>query len=270
MRVSARAATASVLVGLLGVAVVAQEAKLKFEVASVRPNETGRLSGSLVPRFQPGGRFTPSVATVESLLTFAHQLRAYQIVGGPAWVRKKFFEINAKAGYEASINDMREMVRSLLEDRFSLVTHIEQRTIRGLALVLARPAAPLTPNLIKIDECSAGVLSELRRKFPEKYPVPTGGLMSSCSSMGLGNLADVLTLIENTPVIDATGLKESFFYTMVSRSTLSTAFLGTTHPNPDLPSLSTALEEQLGLKLESRRITLDVLVIDSVQELSPN
>jgi uncharacterized protein (TIGR03435 family) len=146
----------------------------------------------------------------------------------------------------------------------------DERTMKGLALVQARPGAPVGPGLLKIDECSFKALDDLRRKFPGKYPTPTGNMISSCSTMGLGALADVLTIVENTPVIDATGLKDSFYFTIVSRSTLGSAFLGMTKVNQELPSLATALEEQLGLKMESRHIALDVLVIDSLRELEPN
>jgi uncharacterized protein (TIGR03435 family) len=223
-----------------------------------------------VPRVYPGGRFSAGLATVEALLSFAHNLKRHRIVGGPDWVREHWFEINAKARNEVSIGEIRLMVRSLLEDRFKLVTHTEERTMRVLALVRAHPNEPLGPQLVAIDECSPRAVNELRRKFPEKYPTAvTSGLTSACSSMGLGVLADFLALVENAPVIDLTGLSGDFYFTLRSNVSLATAAVGG-NADPSLPSLPAALDEQLGLKLESRRVALDVLVIDSVQEPTDN
>ncbi|MGH9238250.1 MAG: TIGR03435 family protein [Vicinamibacterales bacterium] len=93
------------------------------------------------------------------------------------------------------------------------------------------------------------------------------GLTGACSSKGLDTLA-ILLSIGSTPVIDATRLTDSFYYTL--RSQDSRAFPGRSNNDPNLPALSTALDEQLGLKLEARRGPLAVLVIESVQEPTGN
>jgi uncharacterized protein (TIGR03435 family) len=97
--------------------------------------------------------------------------------------------------------------------------------------------------------------------------------MSSCSSPGVTQLADLLTIGLDTPVIDATGLSGSFYYTLRSQFRPVATWFGTSRfasNDPDLPALSTALDEQLGLRLESRRGPFDVLVIDSVQQPTEN
>jgi uncharacterized protein (TIGR03435 family) len=162
------------------------------------------------------------------------------------------------------------MVRSLLEDRFKLVTRVEQREMRFLALVRARPNGALGPGLIRIDECSPAIVNELRRKFPEKYPMPIGGTISACSSKGLGDLALLLSLGQDTPVIDLTGLTDSFYFTLHSQFAGLARLVGRERTDPNLPALSTALDEQLGVKLESRRGPVEVRVIDSVQEPDEN
>jgi uncharacterized protein (TIGR03435 family) len=139
--------------------------------------------------------------------------------------------------------------------------------MRVLALVPVRPEAPLGPALIRIDACSPAIIEDLRQRFPDRYPTPGSGLSSGCSSRGLDNLATLLS-IGNTPVIDATGLTGSFYFTI--RSQISAAVPGRANNDPNLPALSTALNEQLGLKLESRRAPVDVLVIDSVQAPTEN
>jgi uncharacterized protein (TIGR03435 family) len=122
-----------------------------------------------------------------------------------------------------------------------------------------------------MDECSPTIVNELRRKFPQKYPTPGGGMISGCSSVGLDNLA-ILLSVQGTPIIDATGLTESFYFTLRSQfSFVPAALVGRPNPpDPNLPALSTALEEHLGLRLQTRRSPVEVLVIDSVERPTPD
>ena len=94
--------------------------------------------------------------------------------------------------------------------------------------------------------------------------------MSGCSSKGLGDLALLLSIGQGTKVIDATGLTDSFYYTLRAQFSAAAAVFGPTNTDPNLPALSTALEEQLGLKLQSRRAPVEVLVIDSVEMPTPD
>jgi uncharacterized protein (TIGR03435 family) len=260
-----------IVVALCGQSVAAQ--RPRFEVASVKPaGEPLSIMGiaNSMPQARPGGRFNSTHATVEHLLMFAHDLRPYRIVGGPDWLRKDLFQINAIAGSDAPADQIKLMVRSLLEERFNLVTHVEPREMRFQALVRTRPDGPLGPSLFSIDECTPVIVNELRRKFPERYPTPGNGMTGGCTRSGVDLLADLLTIGLDTPVTDATGLKGSFYYTIRSQFRGLPPGLRVPEADPDLPALSTALEEQLGLKLESRRGPIDVLVIDSVQQPTEN
>jgi len=263
-----QATTVGIVAALLAAPGAAQE-KPRFEVASVKRTESPAFSTAPIPRAFPGGRFRADFTTVTGLLWFAYGVRQDFIAGGPEWVRRDTFEISATAATDAAADQIRLMVQSLLADRFKLVTHIEPREMRFLALVRARSDGQPGPDLVRIDECSAAAVNELRQKFPDRYPTPRGGVTSGCSSTGLGNLADLLTLA-GTPVIDATGFTDSFYYSLRSGFSPASALLGATRSDPNLPELSTALEEQLGLKLESRRGPRDVLVIDSVEQPTEN
>jgi uncharacterized protein (TIGR03435 family) len=274
-----RAAVILVFVG--GVAVLSAQAPapapsaLAFEVASVKRAESRTMGGRApIPRGLPGGRFGADSATVDSLIWFAYGTRQDLIVGGPDWVRQDLFEISAKAESDAPAAEIKLMVQTLLKERFKLVVHKEPREMSVQALVRARPNGQLGPGIFRIDECSPPIINELRQKFPQKYPTPTaGGTMSGCSSVGLDNLALILTMSHGSPIIDATGLTESFYFTLRSQlRPLPMGVLGRpmTPDDPNLPALSTALEEQLGLKLQSRKGPVDVLVIDSVERPSPD
>jgi uncharacterized protein (TIGR03435 family) len=255
--------TALVLVALIGGPMMAQQSAPTFEVASVKPTESRIASTNPLPRAYPGGQFRAGLTTVDGLLAFAYGIRQDLIVGVPDWARQDRFEVSARASSDAPADQIRLMVRSLLEDRFKLVAHIERREMQVLALVRARPDGSLGPSLIGIEDCSAAVVNDLRQKFPQKYPTPMGpGVVAGCASMGLGTLAILLSTDRHRPVIDATGFTGSYYYTLRSNFTPGAAFFGRSNTDVNLPALSTALEEQLGLKLQSRREPVEVVVID--------
>jgi uncharacterized protein (TIGR03435 family) len=254
---------------LLVAPIAAQETRPRFEVASVKRASSTIPMTAPIPRAFPGGRFRADFTTVDGLLWFAYGVRQDFVFGGPDWVRRDTFEISAAAATDAPADQIKLMVQSLLEDRFKLVTHVEKREMRYLALVPARPNSAPGPNLVRIEECSAAAVNALRRDFPEKYPRPAAGMIASCSSRGLGDLATLFSM-GGERVVDTTGFTDSFYYTLRSQFSPASALLGRISSDSDLPALSTALEEQLGVKLESRRGPLDVLVIDSIQEPTEN
>lgn len=260
---------------LVGVPVAAQQPKPRFEVASVKVQTGPILFGpDIVPRAKPGGMFNPTHVTVETLLWFAYDLPSYRIVGGPDWIRKETFQINATAGRDVPADQIKLMVQALLEDRFALVSHVEPREMRAQMLVRARPDGSPGPGLLPIDECSPAVVNALRQKSPEKYLSPIGnpGLISGCAGPGLTQFVDLLTMGLGTPVIDDTGLTGSFYWALRSQFRAVPAAFAARAPaaDPNLPDLATALSEQMGLRLESRRGPIDVLVIDSIQPPTEN
>jgi len=108
----------------------------RFEVASIKPITTMRISQNLIPRAQPGGRFSAALASVADLLWFAYGMRTDLIVGGPDWARQDRFEISAKAENDAPVAEIKLMVQSLLRDpshnRAGHYGHRRHRTDRPL------------------------------------------------------------------------------------------------------------------------------------------
>jgi uncharacterized protein (TIGR03435 family) len=255
---------------LLGWTVAAAQSKPTFEVASIKPqteplsSATARTAG---PQVRPGGVFNSSHVTVELLLTFAYDLRSYQIIGGPDWVRQDMFQVAARAGNDAPPDQIKLMIGSLLEDRFKMVAHRERREMSVEALVLARRDGRLGPDLLRVDDCRAAM-----REINKRPPVLSAqaNTLSGCSAGVLG-LARTLSLdlYLNKPVIDATALDGSFRYIVTSRPLMSEPATAAA-TDPRYPSLPVALEEQLGIKLESRRMLFETLVIDSIERPSEN
>jgi uncharacterized protein (TIGR03435 family) len=148
--------------------------------------------------------------TVEQLLWFAYDhLRAFQFAGLPEWVRTDLFMVSAKAaGDDAPVDQIRLMVRSLLEARFGMRAHMEVREIQLRALVWARPGAALCPGVFPLDSCTRKAIDGLRQKFPQKFvsTSTSGGGYGGCS-VGFKELAYQLTALHQEPFVDATGLE---------------------------------------------------------------
>ena len=231
------------------VALSAQTPRPTFEVASIRAQTravTGADLATAGPRLRPGGVFNATHATVGSLIAFAYELRGFQILGGADWdlIRRNMFAIDARAGGDVPTAQVRLMVQSLLEDRFKLVTHMEQRDMRFLSLTLVRNDGRLGPYLGRVDECTTEIRAEVEKKFPICKTTSAGGAaMRGCSTTS--QLAELvgLGLQSELPTIDKTGLSGRFVYDLRYRSTL---VLGGAAPavDPNLPSFEAALERR--------------------------
>jgi uncharacterized protein (TIGR03435 family) len=237
---------------------------------------------------------------VASLITMAYGIQRFQLVGAPAWATYDRFDINAVAE-DAPIqptppgtpNRMQLLLRSLLKDRFKLVMHNETREMPLSYLVLAREDRKLgdrlRPSTVDCRAYLAERAKAAKEGAPPAPPVPSKpGEILPCTLMGgfgritagstqISNLASMLGNMLGRPIYDRTNLTGSFDiqleYTPDQMPQLppgATLPPGFTMPSPDGPSLSTALQEQLGLKLENTRGPVDVIVIDAVEQPTPD
>jgi uncharacterized protein (TIGR03435 family) len=255
-----------------------------FEVASVKPNKTG--DGRIMFGLQPGGRFNATNVTLRMLLRQAFNVQEFQIVGGPDWMTSDRFDVIAKAPEgEFTAELMRPMLQSLLAERFKLVVHNETREMAIYALVKARNDGKLGPNISPAAIDCAAVMRGRRGGPPPSPPQPgqrlecgfmIGPGRMNAGGMPLSNLAQTLSPQVGRIVIDKTELTGNYDFEL----TYSLEGLGSIFPrggpplvngapapvDPNQPNLFTALQEQLGLKLDSQRGPVDVVVIDSVQQ----
>ena len=231
---------------------VAQTPRPAFEVASVKKLDR---SASLAPARTRGTVFSMPNATVASLIQFASEVRPFELFGGPDWVRGDRFAVEARASEDAPVERTRLMVQSLLDDRFGLVVRRETREMRYLALVAASAEGRPGPALKPCADPNA-------KAVPPPRPPPEATVLAGrCSELSFtaGFLAGLLEI----PVVDRSGLSGKWDYQMIfinPRIRASAAADLTT-----IPALETALPEQLGLKLESMRGPMPVLVIESVR-----
>ena len=237
-----------------------QPPKPTFEVASVKKlPELILPSGSPTRAADSGMRFRRLNVTVDSLVRFAFNLRNFQVIGGPDWMRSDRFEVDAKAATEASPEQMRQMVQSLLEDRFSLVARKERRDMRVFTLTVARKDGRLGPKLARCDLDNPPA--------PRLVAEPRGGRVAFQGCGPISSLANVATGLLGAVVLDKTGLNGGWGYEVAYAAENAAERVV---PDPNVVPFPTALEEQLGLKLESGRGPVDVLVIDSVQQPTEN
>jgi uncharacterized protein (TIGR03435 family) len=250
-----------------------------FEVASIKANKSGGPMAG--PTNRPGGLFISTNRPLGVLIDVAYNLRRHQRVGGPDWIDAERFDIEARAEGNPSYEQMWPMLQSLLADRFKLIVHHETRQLPIYALELSTPGKPgpqLTPHT---DDSTCFDVSSGRPPAPapgEKLPLPCGHYSFSISrgtsqmsgsKITMDNLAGTLSANVDRIVVDRTGLNGTFDLTLQFATQIDVQ----PGPEPDpsaSPALPTALRDQLGLKLESTTGPVDVLVIDHVEEPSPN
>jgi bla regulator protein blaR1 len=266
---------------------------LMFEAASVKPNKSGEQGSSI--RRQPGGRLNATNFPLRALITFAYQLQPFQLVGDPAWIRNENFDIVAKMEGDpppvmpgTGPDPHMVAMRTLLAERFKLVVHRETREMDIYALVLARadgkPGPALKPTTQDCAAMMAAAMAAASRGGPPPSPPPGSNSPVTCGmrgtpgrlvagSMPLSLFANNLSGQVQRIVVDRTGLSGAwdFEITYAPERPLNPP-PGVEFPaaDPNAPSLFTAIQEQLGLKLQSTKGPVEVLVVDRVEQPTPD
>jgi uncharacterized protein (TIGR03435 family) len=255
----------SVVALSMAVTLSAQTSKPTFEVVSVKKlDQPAPFSPTRMP--PRSAAFYMSNATVASLIQFAHNVRDFELIGGPDWIHRDQFEMNARAAAEVPTDETRLMVQSLLEERFRLIVRKEQREMRFFALVLDRDDGRLGPGLTKCDESASA----------KKVPVPRAGRVSYVRCASVSAVASLAAAILRAPVVDRTALTGLWDHVLVFEvnpgTTVSAASADSQRAavDPNLASFPAALQEQLGLKLNTMVGPVDVLVVDSVPHPTEN
>lgn len=231
----------------------------RFDVASIKPASSVeidaiRRSGrsSLFPEQGisiSGTRVTVRGLTALTLIRAAYNLRSYQLSGGPDWIANEPYDIAAKGerGSPLTLDQVRPMLQDLLAERFQLKFHRQSKEGAAYALVLGRTG-------LKLRESVAAEYSTHVTAGPAQIHV-----MISKGTMA--QFCGRLSTFVNQPVIDRTNLRGAFDLKLdFAPEGLESEF----------PSLFTAVQEQLGLKLESTKAPVEILVIDRIEHPSGN
>lgn len=239
-----------------------------FEVASIKPSDPA-AGVNMQIGVSPGGVFTAKNVTVKALVQQAYDVRDFQISGGPGWLDTERYDIIAKGGGPAvSEDDLRRMtdeqrnqfkdqfllnIRALLADRFQLKVHKETRELPVYGLVIAKNGAKIQATTD--DDVTRSSL-RIRRG-------DTGKSEMTGARQPLASLAKSLSDQVGRPVLDQTGLQGNYDFKITFAPDMAA-------DATDGPSIFTALQDQLGLRLDSQKGPVEVLVIDGVQKASEN
>jgi uncharacterized protein (TIGR03435 family) len=282
--------------------------QMEFDVASVKqdtaePSDSTRNSNvPLGPQdaFTPtGGLLSASDWPLLQFMIFAYRLAPNQLQSVrsqlPKWATNDRFDIQARAPGNPSKNQFRLMMQALLADRFKLAIHHQTRQLPVLALVLDRPGKPgpqlkqhpddspcstAPPRADSLAPTVAGGFPEPCGAITDVQPTAPGRLRVGARNMPMAMMADSLFFLGNMgnsgnldrPILDETGLAGKFDFVLewTPQSGGPRPPGATFQPDPTGPTFMEALKEQLGLKLVPQTGPVDVLVIDHIEEPSPN
>ena len=256
-----------------------------FEVATVRENTSGEARSRIEV---VNARFSAINMTLRELVSIVYPTEggrfrhASQLVGGPGWFNSARFDIIARAdgfrgdtnrpGFTAtdaereSVERVRLMMRRLLTERFKLRVRAELREMLIYDLVMLKPGGELGPEMKRsLTDC----LSEWKKQgMPDARGLACGSIQGARVGRMTGHAAEIGPLVRDLydwtgrPVMDRTGLTGRFDFTLTWAPEGST--------DTDAPSIFTAVQEQLGLKLQPARGAVDVLVVESVERPAPD
>jgi uncharacterized protein (TIGR03435 family) len=251
---------------LLGLAITpAISGQPRFEVASIRP-ATPPAAGAGATRIHGGpGSSDPGLATfgnvdLFSLTTMAYGIKRHQL-SAPDWMNNSRFDITARVPAGATTDDYRLMLQALLAERFKLTLHHEQKEMQIEELVVAKNGPKLKespPDATPPVE--DGLQPPSHAGLPPGFRGAVNLVLVKAST---DKLAALLSGLFDQPVIDHTGLTGRYDITLH-------ALAGSNPPNADAadapPPIIDALQEQLGLKLVSKKSAVDVLVVDHIEK----
>jgi uncharacterized protein (TIGR03435 family) len=236
----------------LAAALAARAQAPAFEVASIKPNRSMMEGGSSI-------RFSNGLIQMEDVSLKKAVLNAWGIpddreymLEGPAWLANEHFDINARFPADTPVPRVRQMLQSLLEERFKLALHRETRQVPIYSLTVAK-------NGPRIHAVTDG---------QSRTSGAPGRLEAARTTMQ--KLADLLARMAGTPVVDATGLKGAYDFELEwspDESLRMPAADPSGSGGNGGPSIFTALEEQLGLKLAAGKGPVEILVVDHIERI---
>ena len=242
---------------------MAADADPSFDVATIKPNPSG---GSSLQGIAPKGRHLMVVnGSLDDLITFAYSMHVKQIVNGTEWMDSDRYDIDAVPDQPGmpNLEQMRNMVRKLLADRFALKFHHDKRDLSAYVLTVWKTGQKLTPTQVK--GINPGFF----------YTQGTGGLTLHLVNGTMTDFTDFLQmLVLDKPVVNRTDIPGRFDNN-VTFTPEDWQFNG--HPPKvnasdvsEAPNLFDAIQQQLGLKLTAQKTAVDVIAIDHVEKPSPN
>lgn len=224
-----------------------------FDVASIRVSELARKGGEGSRREQievsPGSVIMHNLRFL-SLVRWAYHVKDYQ-VNGPSWISSERYDLSAKAGEKADEEQMQAMLQKLLADRFQLAVHKEKKEMSVYVLTVGKGGPKFKPSA-----------SDGEMNFQ-----PSGMFKAKASGVTVQQFCDLLSNPLQAPVLDETGLKGKFDAQVDMSPYIPQDPTEIKGPQDIAAIAVTALQEMLGLKLESKKAAVDLIVVDKAEKM---
>jgi uncharacterized protein (TIGR03435 family) len=239
-----------------------------FEVASIRLNTSGAAGGGGGPR--PGGRYMMTNVPTRTLISIGYGIPSDRVLDGPGWILTDRYDIEARTKENPTREETSQMLQSLLRERFNLAIRPEKRDLPIYTLQLARRDGQLGPGMRRTTiDCNDPEVRKKAAATAAPGRIACGLTSEQGDFQGGGitmpNLEIVLSSAAGRPVFNQTGLTGSFDVELKWTPTL-----GADAAPADAVSIFTAVQEQLGLRLENATAPLDVVVIDRIERPTEN
>jgi len=224
--------------------IMAQTAAPAFEVATIRPSQSGSRAAEITP-----GNLIFRNAPLLEIVAFAYGVQNVQ-VSGPSWLPSARFEIIAKAPTPASRDEMRTMLQTLLAERFKLTLHRETKEMSALVLTLGKNGHKLQENSVEGSPSFT-----------------TGPLRLSGNGATLKQMTDFISREIGVLVVDKTGLTGRYNYKVDINAFVTEEMRRAGGPPMEAPFIvSQALREQLGFTVNSSKVPVEIVVIDRIEK----
>jgi len=244
----------SVIYGPTGNAKTPGSARHALEAATIRPTDPGNTQLRISV---PGNRVEAEAFTVKDLIAFAYQVDRSQVVAEAQWAGSERYNISGKreAAGKPTLDEIRLMLQTLLADRWQLNVHRETREMPVFVLTAGKGG----PKMTKRTEGDGGEPTQM---------VLQGGAKLPGRNVSMKELAGLLqAMVLDRPVLDKTGLTGNFDFNLAWRPEPGElgGKGGTAGSDPNAPDIFAAVQEQLGLRLESQKELAEVIVVDRVE-----
>jgi uncharacterized protein (TIGR03435 family) len=277
MRLALCAVLAGLPVFVCGLAAQTPDSQVVFEVASVKhgaPGDYGIRGNGGGPGTKDPTRYSVENYPLSSLLEIAYGISSYRLVG-PTWLDEERFTVNAKVPPGATKDQLKLMMRNLLMERFLLAAHFEKREVAGYQMVVVKggPKLAASQGDPTLNDDPDKKPAPFKLTFDKDgYPeLPPGRNYSMAMARdrarwrfgdeSMDDFAEILGGYIHQPVLNATGLTGKYDFVI----SWFAAPLQANAPADSGPSLLVAVQEQLGLKLEAKKVPVDAVIVDHIE-----
>jgi uncharacterized protein (TIGR03435 family) len=219
-----------------------------FDVASVRASQSGRGEGDWRDDIQasPGSVIMRNVS-LKTAIRWAYHVMSYQ-VSGPDWIENDRYNISGKAAGPASEDELRLMLQALLAERFHLAFHRQTKELHAYEMVIAKGGAKFHESQVEGEP--------IVNPDKSRMTVDVKGMPAS-------QIVDVLSRMLHSPVINNTGFTGRYDATV----NIARYMPDGTTPFEPIATIILAMQEELGLKLESKKMAIDLLIVDHAEKI---